>query len=60
MADSTSSRRLLDRAGKLIQQSVTSGTSLSINQGVKLQFLFSSSSPQQTPRLDEYSLRFDR
>jgi hypothetical protein len=39
---------------------VTSGKSLSIKQGVKLQFIFSSSSPQQTPRLDDYSLRFDR
>tara|TARA_B100000809_G_scaffold39244_1_gene34346 strand:- start:1528 stop:3312 length:1785 start_codon:yes stop_codon:yes gene_type:complete len=51
---------LLDQAGKLIQQSVTSGKSLSIKQGVKLQFIFSSSNPQQTPRLDDYSLRFDR
>jgi hypothetical protein len=47
---------LLDNAGKEIQRSVADGTSLSIKQGVKLEFIFSSSSP----RLDDYSLRFDR
>jgi outer membrane protein assembly factor BamB len=51
---------IIDQAGRVIRESVQTGTSLSIDIDVKLQFIFSSTDPQQTPRLDDYSLRFDR
>jgi len=51
---------LLGSTGDMIHKSLASGRSLSIKQAVKLEFIFSSTVLEQTPRLDDYSLRFDR
>ena len=51
---------ILNSAGKTIGQAIPSGTRLSISEPVKLEFVFSSSKPNRTPRLDEYSLQFSR
>ena len=51
---------VLDVNGRPLRESVVSDTDLRIGRPVKLSFRLSTSDPANTPKLDSYSLAFDR
>jgi len=51
---------VLDATDRVVQRDVAAGTELNWTEPVKLQFLFNSERSDRTPKLDSYSLSFER
>jgi hypothetical protein len=51
---------LLDRSGKAVRKGVASGESLDIAEPLRLEFQFATDQTSLTPKLDSYSLTFDK
>ena len=59
-AGTTTTVDVLDHSGVVLQKSVPDGAALNLTQPVKLRFTLTTSKHARSPKLDNYSLYFDR
>ena len=51
---------ILDESGRVLKQQLAPDAELLLNQPVRLEFIFSTTDPTASPRLDSYSISFSR